>query len=118
MACCSAASSSTAPWRSPTAGAAATGAGADARTGMVRNVTTQSAHAVARAVQVSQSMIMRRTLATTTDNARQRRCSRATSVLDGTTHAPAVSTSRTTSRSLVTTTSTRPGGSALRRAGG
>ena len=33
-------------------------------------------------------------------------------MLDGTTHAPAVSTSRTTSRSLVTTTSTRPGGSA------
>ena len=49
-------------------GSGATGAGGDARTGMVRNVTTQSAHAVARAVQVSQSMIMRRTLSTTTDN--------------------------------------------------
>ena len=68
MACCSAASSSTAPAAVPAPQSAGGGAGADARTGMVRNVTTQSAHAVARAVQVSQSMIMRRTLATTTDN--------------------------------------------------
>ena len=44
------------------------GAGAAARTGIVRNVTTQSAHAVARWVQVSQSMIMSRTLAGPTDS--------------------------------------------------
>jgi len=34
---------------------------------MVRKVTTQSAHAAPRTVQVSQSMIMARTLTTTTD---------------------------------------------------